>query len=239
MRRSAAALAATLTAVALLTACSRPDPERQLTVLAAASLTESFGILAREYERDHPGQQVRLVFGASSTLARQVRSGSPGDLLATASTASISGVTGVGEPAIFARNRLAIAVPHDNPGNVRRLADLSRTGLRIAVCAPQVPCGEVARRAISAGGLTVRPDTYEQDVKAVLAKVKLGEVDAGLVYRTDVLAAGSAVIGLLIEPPATTSYHILALQPSGSAFVDFILSARGRAVLRAAGFDAP
>lgn len=237
MNRFVAAVAAMLMSVGLLSGCG--EDEQQVTVLAAASLTETFGTLAKEYERDHPGVKVRLVFGASSTLARQAKSGSPGDVIATASTASLSGVNGVGKPRVFARNRLAIAVPSTNPGKVRRLADLSRPDLRIAVCAPQVPCGEVARRATDAGGVDIQPDTYEQDVKAVLAKVKLGEVDAGLVYHTDVIAAGSAVTGIAINPPAQTSYPVLALRAAGSDFAAFVLSPRGRAVLTAAGFDPP
>ncbi len=238
MSRLVARAVAACIGVGLLAACQAED-KQQITVLAAASLTESFGTLAREYERAHPNVRVRLVFGASTTLARQVKAGGPGDLIATASTASLGGVKGVGKPTDFARNRLAIAVPPGNPGRVRRLADLSRPDLRIAVCAPQVPCGEAARRALSAAKVGAKPDTYEQDVKAVLAKVKLGEVDAGLVYRTDVLAAGKAVIGIDIEPPVTTSYPILALKERGSGFRDFVLSARGRAVLTAAGFDPP
>lgn len=240
MRRPAAIVAvAALIAVGLLTGCGKGDNPERITVLAAASLTETFSTLAKEYERAHPNVQVRLVFGASSTLARQVQSGSPGDLIATASTTTLTGVKGVGKPRIFARNRLVIAVPRANPGKVRSLSDLSRAGLRIAVCAPQVPCGAVARQAFATAKVDAKPDTYEQDVKAVLAKVKLGEIDAGLVYRTDVLAAGSAVTGIPIEPPATTSYPILALKQSGTGFAAFVLSARGRAVLAAAGFDPP
>ena len=232
-------LAAVLAAVAVLPACGDQPRDDQITVLAAASLTESFGVLAREYERANGGVRVRLVFGASSTLARQVREGAPGDVLATASPATIRGVGGVGRPVVFARNRIAIAVPPDNPGAVRTIGDLARPGLRVAVCAPQVPCGDAARRAFAAAGLGVRPDTYEQDVKAVLAKVKLGEVDAGLVYRTDIQAAGRTVSGVAVEPPATTDYPILTLHQRGSAFVAFVQSAAGRRVLAAAGFDPP
>ncbi len=238
MIRLAAAVIATALTLGVLIGCSADDKD-QITVLAAASLTESFTTLAKEYERAHPGVRVRLVFGASSSLARQVKSGSPGEVIATASAASLSGVRGVGPPATFARNRLAIAVPRSNPGKIRSLADLGRPGLRIAVCAPQVPCGEVARRGIDAAGVAVRPDTFESDVKAVLAKVTLGEVDAGLVYRTDIRAAGSAVTGIDINPPATTTYSIVAIRASGSDFAAFVGSPRGLAVLTAAGFDPP
>lgn len=211
----------------------------QITVLAAASLTESFTTLAHEYERAHPGVRVRLVFGASSSLARQVAAGAPADVIATASPSTIRGLGGVGRPAVFAHNRLAIAVPPGNPGHVHGLADLARPALRVAVCAPQVPCGDAARRAFAAAHVAGRPDTYEQDVKAVLAKVELGEVDAGLVYRTDIQAAGRRVLGLPVEPPVVAAYPIVALRAAGSGFVAFVRSARGRAVLAAAGFDPP
>jgi molybdate transport system substrate-binding protein len=232
-------LAALLAATALITGCTQQQADKQVTVLAAASLTESFRTIAREYERAHPGVTVRLVFGASSTLARQAAAGAPGDVLATASTSTISGVKGVGRPVVFAHNRLAIATPPSNPGKVRGIADLARPDLRIAVCAQQVPCGDAAQRAFAAAHITGRPDTYEQDVKAVLTKVELGEVDAGVVYRTDVRAAGARVRGIPVNPPIFTSYPILALRSAGKDFVQFVLSAKGRAVLAAAGFDPP
>ncbi len=240
MTRRAAALAALLAVVPTLTACSTGSPaSRQITVLAASSLTESFGTLAHEYERAHPGVRVRLVFGGSSTLVRQVQSGAPADVIATASTATMRTVQGADRAKVFARNRLAIAVPPGNPGQVHSLADLGRAELRVAVCAPQVPCGAAAARAFSAAHVTGRPDTYEQDVKAVLAKVELREVDAGLVYRTDVQAAGSRAVRLAVDPPVVTDYPILTLHSPGSGFTAFVLSARGRAVLAAAGFDPP
>ena len=236
MRRALVAFAATLLPLA---ACSEQPRHREITVLAASSLTESFRTLAGEYERAHPNVQVRLVFGASSTLARQAAAGAPADVIATASSSTIGGLKGVARPRVFAHNRLAIAVPPSNPGHVKGVGDLARPELRIAVCAPQVPCGDAARRAFSAAHVTGRPDTYEQDVKAVVAKVELGEVDAGVVYRTDVRAAGSRVRGLDVEPPVMTDYPILVLRDAGVGFADLVLSARGRAVLVAAGFDPP
>jgi len=235
-------LALLLSAIVLLAGCGSPAANaksEQITVLAASSLTEAFTTLAHEYERSHPGVRVRLVFGASSSLARQVSAGAPGDVIATASMSTIKGLRGVGKPAVFAHNRLAIAVPPGNPGNVHGLADLGRPELRVAVCAPQVPCGDAARRAFAAAHVIGRPDTYEQDVKAVLAKVELGEVQAGLVYRTDIKAAGRRVVGFPIDPPVVAACPIVALRAVGSGFVAFVRSARGRAVLAAAGFDPP
>lgn len=221
-----------------------------ITVFAAASLTETFTALGKEFEKAHPGTKVGFNFGASSTLARQVTEGAPGDVFAAASGTTMDTVTKAGDaagtPAVFARNRLEIAVPAANPGHVRGLADFARPELRIAVCAPQVPCGAAAAKAFAAAGTTPKPDTLEQDVKATLAKVVSGEVDAALVYRTDVRAAGAAVRGLDFPEAAkaVNDYPIVVLRGSrnaatAAAFRDFVLSPAGRSALVAAGFDAP
>jgi molybdate transport system substrate-binding protein len=221
-----------------------------ITVFAAASLTGTFTQLGTQFEKAHPGTEVGFNFGASSTLARQLTEGAPGDVFAAASGTTMDTVTKAGDaagmPAVFARNRLEIAVPPANPGHVRGLADLARPELRIAICAPQVPCGAAAGTTFAAAGVTPRPDTLEQDVKATLAKVVSGEVDAALVYRTDVRAAGAAVRGLDLPEAAdaVNDYPIVALAESrnaatAAAFRDFVLSAAGRSVLVAAGFDAP
>ncbi|HEY0359351.1 MAG TPA: molybdate ABC transporter substrate-binding protein [Mycobacteriales bacterium] len=221
-----------------------------ITVLAAASLTGTFPALGRAFEKAHPGTAVAFSFGASSSLARQVTEGAPADVFAAASRTTMDTVTrardAAGTPAVFARNRLEIAVPPANPGHVRGLADFARPELRIAICAPQVPCGAAAATAFAATGVTPRPDTLEQDVKATLAKVVSGEADAALVYRTDVRAAGAAVRGLDFPEAdrAVNDYPIVALRESrnpatAAAFRDFVLSPAGRSMLVAAGFDAP
>jgi molybdate transport system substrate-binding protein len=229
------------------------DPQKvagAITVFAAASLTGTFTALGTEFEKAHPGTKVGFNFGASSTLARQLTEGAPGDVFAAASGTTMDTVTkagaAAGAPAVFARNRLEIAVPPANPGHVRGLADFARPSLRIAVCAPQVPCGVAAATAFAAAGITPRPDTLEQDVKATLAKVVSGEVDAALVYRTDVRAAGAAVRGLDFPEAAdaVNDYPIVVLRDSpnaatAAAFRDFVLSPAGRSVLVAAGFDSP
>ncbi|MDQ4008631.1 MAG: molybdate ABC transporter substrate-binding protein, partial [Actinomycetota bacterium] len=172
----------------------------EVVVFAAASLTEVFGRLGREFEAAHPGVQVAFSFGGSSSLGPQVVAGAPADVFAAASRQTMARVAAGGatdrRPVLFARNRLQIAVPPGNPGDVHGLADFARDELALALCAPQVPCGAAARRALSAAGVRARPDTLEQDVKAVLTKVELGEVDAGLVYRSDVRAAGDRVHGI-------------------------------------------
>jgi molybdate transport system substrate-binding protein len=191
---------------------------------------------------------VTLNPAASSALAQQITAGSPADVFASASLATMATVVDAGladgAPVVFVRNRLEIAVPAGNPGHVTGLADFADVELKIAICAPEVPCGAAAVKAFEAAGITPTPDTLEQDVKATLSKVELGEVDAALVYRTDVIAAGSSVEG--IEFPeadqAINDYPIVALKnapnhDAAEAFLEYVLSAAGMAVLAGAGFD--
>jgi molybdate transport system substrate-binding protein len=149
-------------------------------------------------------------------------------------------------PRPFARNVMQIAVPRGNPGRVAGLADLARPGLKVALCQPQVPCGATAVDVFAKAGVAPRPVTLEADVKAVLAKVRLGEVDAGMVYVTDVRAAGDAVIGIAVpaEVNAATTYPIAVLTEAPNAaaaqeFVDYVLSPAGAAVIAASGFQRP
>ncbi|MEU4804662.1 molybdate ABC transporter substrate-binding protein [Actinosynnema sp. NPDC023587] len=243
--------------VGSLVGCGAPDPPAgpdgaapvtgTVTVFAAASLTGTFTELGAEFEDAHPGVRVRFNFAGSSALARQIDQGAPADVFAAAAPEAVARVVDAGgitaTPVVFARNRLRIAVPAGNPGRITGLADFGRAELGIALCAEQVPCGAAAKRAFEAAGVTPRPDTLEQDVKAVLTKVRLGEVDAALVYRTDV-AATAEVEGISFPEAdeAVNDYPIapLATAPNAAgarAFVAHVLSDRGRAVLAAAGFD--
>jgi molybdate transport system substrate-binding protein len=221
-----------------------------VTVLAASSLTEAFTTLGEQLEADHPGTRVRFSFAASSELATQITQGAPADVFASASPATMEQVVDAGavagEPEVFVRNRLQIAVPADNPAGVKGIEDFGRQDLTIALCAPEVPCGDAAARAFEAAGVTAQPDTLEADVKAALSKVILGEVDAAMVYRTDVLAAGDKVDGLDFpeSADAVNDYPIAVLgdapNPAGAkAFVDLVRSGTGLAVLAEAGFEQP
>lgn len=220
-----------------------------VNVFAAASLTDAFTELAEQFEAEHPEVSVLLSVGASSSLAQQVLAGAPADVFAAASPATMAVVTDAGaatDPQVFVRNRLEIAVPPDNPGQVTGLADLADPDLTIALCAPQVPCGAAAAQAFAASGLEPAPDTLEQDVKAALSKVVLGEVDAALVYRTDVLAAGDEVRGIAFPEAeqAVNDYPLVALEQApnpaaASAFVTYVLSPEGQQVLADAGFERP
>ncbi len=243
-------LLATLAVVATA-GCAGPAPsgDGTVTVLAAASLTEVFTDLAGTFETDHPGVTVRLSFAGSPTLAAQAVEGAPADVLATANATTMQRVVDAGAaetPTVFAHNSLMIAVPPGNPARVTSLADLTDPARTIALCAPQVPCGAAAVATFAAAGLVPAPDTLEQDVKAVLTKVELGEVDAGLVYRTDVQAAAGKVDGIAVPQvdAAVNDYPIAVLTHAphpalAEQFVALVRSAQGVAALARAGFGTP
>ncbi|WP_285492920.1 molybdate ABC transporter substrate-binding protein [Actinomadura sp. NBRC 104425] len=223
---------------------------KTLTVFAAASLTETFTSLGKTFESSHPGVKVRFNFGGSSTLAQQIVQGAPADVFAAANTTTMKTVTdrgaASGQPTVFARNRLVIAVSGSGESKVKGLSDLADRGLKVVLCATQVPCGSAADKALQAAGVKVTPVSREQDVKAVLTKVRMGEADAGLVYRTDVRAASGQVKGVEFaeSAKAVNDYPIAPLaeapQPAlAKEFVGLVLSQQGRTVLTRAGFEAP
>lgn len=229
-----------------LTACGGGQDDQTLTVLAAASLTETFTELAETFEEEHPGVEVDLVFGSSTTLAEQAADGAPGNVLATADSRAMEvavdgGVTSR-EPETFALNELVIVTPPGNPANVAGLSSLALPGVAWARCVSSAPCGALAETALAQRASQAEPVTEEVDVKAVLARVVAGEVDAGLVYRTDALAAGDDVEMVETGPAAlSTIYEISTLDDSepASGFVQLVLGEAGQAVLRDAGFQAP
>jgi molybdate transport system substrate-binding protein len=221
-----------------------------VTVFAAASLTESFTRIGKDFEVANPGTHVTFNFAGSSALATQIDQGAPADVFASASPVTMKTVTDGGNadgtPTTFVKNQLVVAVPMGNPKGIKGLADLTAAGVKVALCAAQVPCGAAAKKALGAAKVNLTPVTQEQDVKAALSKVKLGEVDAALVYRTDAKAASSDVDA--IEFPesagAINEYPIVVLRnapnkPAADAFVRYVLSEQGKAVLTGAGFQAP
>jgi molybdate transport system substrate-binding protein len=220
-----------------------------ITVLAAASLTEAFTTLGHQFEAAHPGTKVVFSFGPSSGLATQITAGAPADVFASASQKNMDQVTSAGaatSPIAFAKNTMEIAVPPSNPAAIASVSDLAKNGVKIALCQAQVPCGTVAQQIFTNANVTVTPVTQEADVRSVLAKVQLGEVDAGVVYVTDVRAAGDKVKGIEIPAAvnASTAYPIVALTKApnaagAKAFVDFVLSSAGSSVLTSDGFAAP
>jgi molybdate transport system substrate-binding protein len=205
--------------------------------------------LAKDFEAAHPGLSVKLNLGASSALALQITQGAPADVFASAATKNMKQVTDAGAAGTstnFVRNVLEIAVPPGNPAGITGVSDLAKRGLKVALCQSQVPCGATALQVLNHAKVTLKPVTLEQDVKSTLIKVETDEVDAGLVYVTDVRAAGAKVEGIKIPDAlnASTDYPIAALtaakNPAAArAFVNYVLSADARQVLAADGFEQP
>ena len=222
-----------------------------ITVFAAASLTAPFTDIARSFERVYPGTAIRLSFAGSATLAAQIQEGAVGDVFASADASTMQQVVDAGlidhAPAIFARNRLQIAVARGNPKHIEGLADLGRPGLLVLLCAAAVPCGRYAQQAIDRAHVLVKPASLEADVKSVVTKVGLGEADAGIVYSTDVRAAASTVQGVDIPDSlqVTAAYLVAPLRDSKNsslarAFIRFVLDdAGGQTTLRHYGFLSP
>ena len=220
-----------------------------ITVFAAASLKETFTELGKQFEAAHPGDTVKFSFGASSALATQINSGAPADVFASASPKNMNQVVTAGNasnPQDFAKNVMEVAVPPSNPAKVTSVNDLAKSSVKTALCQPQVPCGVVAAEVFKNAKITVKPVTLQPDVKSVLTQVELGNVDAGVVYVTDVQAAGAKVKGVTIpaDVNASTLYPIAALSHSqeeaiAQAFVAYVLSPTGEQVLKAAGFEQP
>ncbi len=236
--------------VALLAGCSAPAPATTtVTVLAAASLTDALDEAAADFMTTHPEVEIVTSYGGSSALAEQIVSGAPADVFFAADPSTMQTVAEAGlavDPEVLLTNTLELVVPAGNPGGVRSLADLADPDLVVALCDPSVPCGSAAAQLLELAGVSASVDTFEDDVRAALTKVALGEVDAALVYRTDVLAAGDAVEGIEIPEAASVvnRYPVALLvdAPNPDAareFIDFLRSPEGREVFERAGFVAP
>ena len=241
--------------VVALTACGATDgsddgtegPGGTLTVLAAASLTDVFTELGDRLMEENPALEVRFTFAGSSALATQIVQGAPADLFASANPQQMAVVTdaglGAADPRVFAENVLEIAVPAGNPGGVTGLEDFADPDLVLAICAATVPCGAAAAQVFEAAGVTPVPDTEEEDVRAGLTKVQLGEVDAALVCASDVRSGGSDVEGIAFPEAeeAVNEYPLCVLEDAPNptaarAFADLVLSDAGRQALADAGF---
>lgn len=230
---------------------SGPELTGELTVYAAASLTAAFDDLATRFEQLHPALDVApIVYDGSSTLATQLVEGAPADVFASADEKNMTVVADAallaGPAQLFASNTLVIAFPPGNPGGVTSLDDLTKPDLSVVLCAAEVPCGSASHRLLTAAGLTVTPASEEQNVSAVLTKIKADEADAGLVYATDVAAAGAAVEWIVPAGAAdvVNRYPVAALAgaanpTAASAFVAYVLGPDGQAVLAGYGFSAP
>jgi len=253
-----------VTAVALALAACGPDDGSaaspppaagddltgDVLVSAAASLTDVFGDVEEDFEDAHPRVDVILNLAGSSALREQLLDGAPADVFASADTDTMDQVVAAGatagEPTAFATNRLQIAVPAGNPGGVTSLGDFDDDTLLLGLCAPDVPCGDFARQALDGVGVIPAIDTNEPDVRALLTKVEVDELDAGITYVTDVAASDGGAVGIDIPDEdnvvATYPIAIIADTPNPAAaraFVDFVLGADGQALLVDAGFSSP
>lgn len=220
-----------------------------ITVFAASSLTGAYTAIGKDFEKVHPGSMVKLSFGGSSTLVAQIEQGAIGDIFASADQPNMQKAVDAGlvadSPSVFARNRLEIVVGAGNPKHVTGLSDLAHAGLIVVLCASAVPCGRYATQALQKAGVSVQAASQEADVKAVVSKVALGEADAGIVYVTDVKAAGAGVQGVEIPPSVNVvaDYPVAILKdsqnaPLAKAFVSYLLGA-GQPILARYGFTGP
>lgn len=268
MKRSISVFAAVaaLSVAALSSACSssggasapagssaapaQPARTTTLTVLAAASLTESFNQLKTTFEAAHPNVTVKFNFAGSATLAQQVINGVPADVFASADQKNMDKVVSPhlvdAPPQIFTANELEIAVAPGNPKHIAAFTDLAKPGVTLVACAPAVPCGSAAQQIEQATGIQLKPVSEETDVKAVLNKVGAGEADAGLVYVTDVNSAKGKVLGVPFPETAKAinTYPIAVLKDApqkelARQFVDLVRSPAGQAALSKAGFRTP
>ena len=247
---SAGTTAAGSSAAPSRSASPAPSVAGDVTVFAAASLTPTFTELGRRFEKAHPGAHVTFSFAGSSDLVSQLKEGAPADVFASADEANMAKVTAAnlasGTPVDFATNVLAIAVPPGDPAHITSFADLAKPGVKTVICAPQVPCGAATAKVEASSGVQLKPVSEESSVTDVLGKVASGEADAGIVYVTDVKAAGKKIAAVPFPEAATTvnTYPITALAGSGNpsaatAFVRFVTGPEGHAVLKAAAFGSP
>lgn len=232
-----------------LCGCDRASDSRTpLVVFAAASLAAPFAAIEAEFEAAHPGHDVRLQLDGSQHLAFQIEQGAKADVFASADESNMRRVVGKGlvhaEPVTFATNGLAVAVQKGNPKNVRGIHDLARNDLRVALCGPTVPVGGYARTAIAKAGVEVKSVSDETNVKALVSKVRLGEVDAAVVYVTDITGDALELVAIASEHDVRASYPIAVLRDAphkegAAAFVAFVRGDAGKKILKAHGFSLP
>lgn len=240
-----------LVVAAFATACGSPGGAAEtVTVYAAASLKGPFTEIGELYEEADPGVSVEFSFAGSSDLVAQLEQGAPADVFASADTRTMTTAVDAGlvagDPTPFATNTLTIVTEPGNPRNIESFADLADGTVSVVVCAPQVPCGAATTELENATGIDLAPVSEESSVTDVLGKVRSGQADAGLVYVTDAVAAGSDVTAIAVPEAAeiVNVYPIARLDQATDAeradrFVDFVTGPTGRSVLERAGFGAP
>jgi molybdate transport system substrate-binding protein len=238
-----------LVVVLAIVGCGK-QADDELLVSAAASLTNAFGAMETAFEEKHPDTNVVLNLGGSASLREQILEGAPVDVFASANRSNMDQVVAAaetfGEPRVFTVNLLQIAVPAGNPARVAGLEDFADEELLIGLCAEGVPCGDFAREVLANAGITPSIDTNEPDVRALLTKVEAGELDAAITYVTDVASVGGRVDGVEIPDAVNVAaeYPIAVLvraadHGAAGAFIDFVLSPEGQAIMSEFGFTSP
>ena len=222
----------------------------EVSVFAAASLTAAYTEIGDAFMVEFPDADVTFNFASSSDLVAQIAEGAPADVYASADEANMTKLIdaggNAGEPQVFATNSLEIIVEPGNPKGIATVADLAGPDLLYVTCAPEVPIGKYAAQVLDAAGVSPEVASFEENVKGIVTKVTLGEADAGIVYATDVLAAGDAAEGVTIPADinVTASYPLVVTKEAanvtgGQAFVDFVLGDAGQTILQSYGFTAP
>jgi molybdate transport system substrate-binding protein len=251
VKRSCALVLAAILSLSFLTGCgSSSNDDKKIIVFAAASLKKSFTDIGEQFKTDNPGADVEFSFAGSSDLVTQLTQGAHADVFASADTKNMEKVTkaalAAGDPVNFASNTLMIVVAPGNPKNINSFQDLTRPGLNVVVCAPQVPCGSATQKVEQATGVKLAPVSEESQVTDVLNKVVTGQADAGLVYITDAIGAGNKVTSVPFPEAAgaVNVYPIAVLKASQNAdlarkFVDLVTGEAGQKILHAAGFAKP
>ena len=225
-----------------------PTLSGSLTVFAAASLTDAFKAEGQGFQSAHSGLTVTFNFAGTPTLVTQIEQGAQADVFASADTTNMDKLKGdgftSGTPSTFAHNKLEIVVAPGNPKNIQTLADLAKPGVIYITEAATVPAGKYSLQALQKAGVTVTPKSLETDVKSVISKIELGEADAGIVYATDVKAAGGKVQGVPIpdQDNVVATYPIVAVKDTkqsgaAAAFIAFIVSSGGQTILSTYGFQ--
>lgn len=222
-----------------------------LQIYAAASLKNSFTDIITAFNKGYPDvNMLPPVYDGSSTLVTQILEGAPVDVFASADEDNMKKITDEGyeasDPTLFASNDITIAVEKGNPKGITGIQDLTKSGISVVVCAPEVPCGAATQRLFTKENVSITPVSEEQNVTSVATKVANGDADAGLIYQTDVEASDGALeaVDTPVSSDITNYYPITVLKAStnpeaAKAFVDFVLSDQGQEILKGYGFGQP
>lgn len=247
---SSSSTAAAPSSTAASNSAAAAKPTGQLVVFAATSLTDAFDKIGAQFEAANPGVTVKFNYNGSSSLATSINQGAPADVFASAALSNMKTVTDAGEasgtPKNFATNTGEIMVEKGNPKHIKSVSDLANPAIKVVVCAPEVPCGQVATAIFKNAGVTVKPVSEETNVGGVVTKITLGEADAGMVYVTDVKANEGKATGVTIPADQNdiTEYPIAELKgapnaTAAAAFISYVLGPKGQAVLASFGFQPP